>query len=219
MKNYIPYTYYVLFMAIIIFISKIVSTLLALLLLIILVFIFYSFRKKNINIEDYQRYGENAIFSPVSGKVLEINDDTNNVFGEDKIEIRIMSQLFDDYGLYFPFRGEVELSKHEEGKSVYRNMPDLNAQESLNKKSIIFSHLNNSLNLSMLIVKCRYGLNSVSWVDVGDRGKTNGCFGLFPFGGTIILYIDKHLVLRIKKGDFLESTRTPIASMANLRAS
>ena len=216
MKNYLPLRFYFLG-AFLSLIAYQFSTILFLLIFVPTLFVFFIFKQKDIRVEDFQRYGESAIFSPLTGTVLSIKRGIDHeVFGKNQTEIRVMIKYFDGYHLFFPFRGEVSDTIFSKGRSLFREKREIEELAKYSKKEFLFKEINNQFHLGISLIRCSTGLNPMTWIEVGDIGGPNGCFGIFPLGGTVVLYLDESLLLRVREGDFIHATQSPLASKATI---
>jgi hypothetical protein len=63
----------------------------------------------------------------------------------------------------------------------------------------------------LTFIHSRFGKSPKIWMKSGDRGRGAACFGYYPFGGSLIIYIPKPCDVLIIKGEQLVPGHTVLA--------
>jgi hypothetical protein len=106
-------------------------------------------------------------------------------------------------GFYLPTAGEISAFK----------------QESLTNKNFGYSVLTlTSKNGNRFILKFFNSLGRLSpvfWVKSGDKGRGGACFGYYPFGGTLIIYLPAKSDILIFEKEKIFPGQSVIAAIKN----
>ncbi len=171
--------------------------------LITLVFLFL-FRKSSVLYQETIRNDGEIFLSPVHGVVESIRYSVHSM-EEDLIfhEVKISLNLWQEKGFYLPTAGEISAFK----------------QESLTNKNVGYSVLTlTSKNGNSFILKFFNSLGRlppVLWVKSGDRGRGGACFGYYPFGGTVIIYLPAKSDILIFEKEKIFPGQSVIAAIKN----
>jgi hypothetical protein len=154
--------------------------------------------------------------SPVNGEVKSIrrNVQLPHIPGEGQ-EIRISISGWSEKGLYLPTAGEVthlraskgmKISREAEPVAFYRSMDDVAHTD------FVLTSKNKTQTL-MRFVDCKYGTRPTIWLKSGDRGRGAACFGYYPFGGTLLIYLPNNSDILIFEKEFVVPGQTVIAAL------
>lgn len=133
--------------------------------------------------------------SPIYGKVMSVRLNVpvpeSQSYGH---EIRISMSMLDPKGIYLPTAAEVNYLKATKGKKIPRNS-DLKAfygpmDEVAHTDLTLASKENNKT--TMRFVDAPYSQRPTVWLKYGDRGRGAACFGFYPCGGTLFIYLPKN---------------------------
>ncbi|MFP5386846.1 MAG: hypothetical protein ACLGHN_12250 [Bacteriovoracia bacterium] len=106
-------------------------------------------------------------------------------------EVRISISFWDEKGLYLPTSGEVAYLKANKGKRLHRNSPThlfYGPVEELAHTDMTLTSKNLTATF-MRFIDCTTGKRPTIWLKSGDRGRAGACFGYYPFGGTLLIYL------------------------------
>lgn len=130
--------------------------------------------------------------SPVFGVVQSVRHSVSSPdYDSPCHEIRIAVGFWDVKGLYLPTSGEASYLKASRGKKLHRNSPThifYGPVEELSHTDLTIASKNHTTTL-LRFIDCTTGLRPVIWLKSGDRGRGGACFGYYPFGGTLLVYI------------------------------
>jgi hypothetical protein len=190
-------------------------------LISILIFItFYIFRRSSIPYRDTLKNDGEIFLSPVYGVVESIRRETST-WDEVPVshEIRITIGPMSEKGLYLPTSGEVSFLKANRGKQIPRNAE---SQEfyipvaELAHTDLILTSKNQTKSL-MRFIDCTYGQRPSIWLKSGDRGRGAACFGYYPFGGTLIIYLPQNSDILVFEKERVVPGQTVIAAFKDVK--
>ena len=220
LKSFIPKKMKVLFflLAFVLFLAGLTSG--YIIVLGVYFLLYFYFRKKESLFLENGKNSKTIIYSPISGKVLEINKEFNHPFlGEDFVQLRLVLPFWNELGIMAPFSSEVKNLKRIGGESLFRwgksELPiavNGNIDFAYDNKFYSFEDKKGK-EIGIEFVKCKLGFRAKIWVLPGDRVKARAHMGYFPFGGTVFLYLPKYFVILVNKNESLVSGETIIAGI------
>jgi hypothetical protein len=192
----------------------------ALLILILIGSVLFYFRRARVPFQDTFRLKHEIYLSPIHGKVASIRQNVTR-FGDPEIvhEIRITMGFWDEKGLYLPTAGEVTYMKASPGLQVARDAeehlfygpPDELAHTDFTLTS------SRGVQTLMRFIDCPRGKRPTIWLKSGDRGRGAACFGHYPAGGTLLIYLPKNSDILVYKDEAVVPGKTVIASIKDLK--
>ncbi len=213
-KNFFLKKKYVLLLVFLIFLSwTIVLSPYHLLPVGLSLYALFAYRKKSINWKENLKNDGTVILSPVAGLIVDVGDYYNEEESIHYSKIKIIVRVTDYWGLHLPFSSEMDFLKSQRGKFLPRKELisfDLSLLETMTKTDLILRS-KNSLLTKMTFIHSRFGRSPKIWMKSGDRGKGAACFGYYPFGGSLIIYIPKPCDVLIIKGEQLVPGHTVLA--------
>lgn len=130
-------------------------------------------------------------------------------------EIRISMSFWDEKGLYLPTAGEVAYLKASQGKKINRYAPNEVFYGSIDQLAhtdfILMSK--NQTRTQMRFVDARGGKRPTIWLKSGDRGRAAACFGYYPFGGTLLIYLPATSDILVFEKERVTPGQTVIAAL------
>lgn len=188
----------------------------ALLTLIPLAMVAYAFRRTHIPYrETFKPKGEIYI-SPIHGTVESVRQNVP-ILNDTEIghEVRISMSIWDEKGLYLPTSGEVSYLKANKGRKIPRDS-ELHSfygpLEEVSHTDMIFTSKNQTKTL-MRYVDGQYCIRPTIWLKSGDRGRGAACFGYYPFGGTLLVYLPKNSDVLVYESERVTPGQTVIAAI------
>ncbi len=146
----------------------------------------------------------NNFVSPVNGKVVSIEDGSSHVI------IHILVSWFDEFGIRSPAKGEV-VSLERRNNSIL-SFRYFHKQITSSELDVV---LEGNFNDSRIIIgfkRCLLGLLPIMRVIPGDRPMTGAEIGIFPFGGSVLLYLPKESKILLKNKQMVVAGTTVVAS-------
>jgi len=191
-------------------------------LLISLIFftLLYAFRRASIPYRDTLKNSGEIYLSPVHGVVESILRDTTT--WEDMppcYEVRISIGGWDEKGLYLPTAGEATYLKANQGKKIRRGATSQNfylPMIEMAHTDLILTSKNQTKTL-MRFIDCKYGQRPTIWLKSGDRGRGAACFGNYPFGGTLIIYLPQNSDILVFEKERVVPGQTVIAALKDVK--
>lgn len=179
----------------------------------------YAFRRARIPYRDTLKNDGEIYLSPVHGVVESIRRDTNSWEEGPAHEVRISIGGWDEKGLYLPTTGEVSYLKANKGKKVARNAEPhefyFPAWELAHTDLVLTSK--NQCRTLMRFIDCTYGKRPTIWLKSGDRGRGAACFGFYPFGGTLLIYLPQNSDILVFERERIVPGQTVIAAIKDAK--
>ncbi len=178
------------------------------------------FRKVTIPFRETVKSDGELYLSPVYGQVRSIRRDIEAF--EDKKrghEIRLAISGVDNKGLYLPTSGEVSYLKANAGICIPRySEPHVFYRpiDEVAHTDLILSSRNQTRSL-LRFVDCKNGVRPVVWLKSGDRGRGAACFGYYPFGGTLIIYVPENSDILVHENENVIPGQTVIAAIKDVK--
>lgn len=187
---------------------------------VVALIVFYAFRRASVPYRDTLKNNGEIFLSPVHGVVESIRRDASTW---DELpashEVRISINGWDEKGLYLPTAGEVTYLKANKGKKIPRNAE---SQEfyvptaELAHTDLVLTSKNQAKSL-MRFIDCKYGQRPTVWLKSGDRGRGAACFGYYPFGGTLIIYLPQNSDILVFEKERIVPGQTVIAALKDVK--
>ncbi len=156
--------------------------------------------------------------SPIYGRVESIRRVENSFdFLPEAFEVRISTHFFEEHGLYLPTVSEMSFLRAYKGKKLYRYDKSEAFQGDLSSYSYTDVNLKskNEVQTVLRFIDCKYGVRPQIWMKSGDRGRGAACFGYYPFGGSLIIYLPLHTDILVYPGEKVYPGQTVIAALRN----
>lgn len=154
---------------------------------------------------------ENIIVSPADGKVIAVEDDTEDLFMHEKtIRISIFLSIFNVHINRIPMGGEVKYFDYKKGQFViaYHEKAYL-----LNEQNVIGIE-NKKIKYLFRQITGLIARRVVFRGKVGDIFKTGEKFGLMKFGSRMDVYLPHKVKVLVKKGDKVKGGITVIGEVS-----
>ncbi len=181
--------------------------------------VLFIFRRSPVPYRDTLKNDGEIYLSPVHGEVESVR---HNVSIPDYPvpchEVRISISFWDQKGLYLPTAGEVSYLKANRGKKVHRNSPTevfYGPVEELSHTDFVLTS-KNGMRALMRFIDCSTGKRPAIWLKSGDRGRGAACFGYYPFGGTLLIYVPATSDILVYEKERVTPGQTVIAAIKDL---
>lgn len=162
---------------------------------------------------------EGEIFlSPCYGRVESIRRVENTFeFLPEAFEVRVSAGLIGEHGLYLPTVAEMISMRAFKGKKVSRyEKPEVFTGDHLNlAHTDLILKSKNEVQTVLRFIDCKFGIRPRVWMKSGDRGRGAACFGYYPFGGTLVIYLPLHTDILVYPGEKIVPGQTVIAALRN----
>lgn len=177
-------------------------------------------RRSAVPYRDTLRNDGEIYLSPVYGEVKSIrrNVDLPHVAGEGQ-EVRISISGWTEKGLYLPTAGEVSFLRATKGIKIGRDAEAVafyRPMEDVAHTDFILMSKNKTQNL-LRFIDCKYGKRPTIWLKSGDRGRGAACFGYYPFGGTLLIYLPNNSDILVFEKESVVPGQTVIAALKDTK--
>ena len=129
--------------------------------------------------------------------------------------MRIAISFWDQKGLYLPTAGEVSYLKASRGRRLHRDSETqafYGPIEDVAHTDLTLTSKNKTETL-MRFIDCSAGKRPTIWLKSGDRGRGAACFGYYPFGGTLLIYIPDTSDVLVYENETVVPGQTVIAAL------
>jgi hypothetical protein len=188
--------------------------------LVLTVLVLIHFRRASIPFQDTFRLKHEIYLAPVFGKVASIRLNITR-FGDPEVvhEVRIEIPFWSEKGLYLPTSGEVTYMKANLGKKIPRDAEEHMFYGPADELAHTDFLLTSGRRVATLLrfIDCPYGKRPWIWLKSGDRGRAAACFGYYPFGGTLLIYLPKNSDILVYSNEWIVPGKTVIASIKDIK--
>jgi hypothetical protein len=173
--------------------------------LLLIGILFFLFRRNKVEYKDSLANAADIILAPLSGQVVAIDKDA-----DDHPRLRLSMPLIGPYGLFMPYSSEIIHEQFINGEKYWRGINGLCDKINAERNILEFK---NKLGdkLKMEIYNCVLGGSAEIWLKVGDKGRASACYGLVPFGGTVVITFPKETEILVKTNDSIQAGLTILA--------
>jgi hypothetical protein len=182
--------------------------------------VMYAFRRVAIPYRETLKLDGELYLSPVHGVVESIRRSTSAWEDGTKChEVRISIGAWHEKGLYLPTNGEASYLRANKGKKIPRNADSKEfyqpAAELAHTDLVLLSR--NETKTLMRFIDCTYGKRPTIWLKSGDRGRGAACFGYYPFGGTLFIYLPENSDILVFEKERIIPGQTVIATLKDAK--
>lgn len=184
--------------------------------LLIASLVLFVFRRSSVPYRDTIKNDGEIYLSPIHGRVESVRHSVHSHdYPSPCHEVRISLSFWDEKGLYLPTTGEVSYLKANKGKKLHRNSPThyfYGSMEEISHTDMTLTSKNKVTTL-MRFIDCTTGKRPVIWLKSGDRGRGAACFGYYPFGGTLLIYLPASSDVLVYEKEIVIPGQTVIAAL------
>lgn len=175
---------------------------------------FLLFRKKKFIYRDRVKRNNNMFVSPVNGTVEKIIENVQ-IDDEKYTQVTVLISYFHEWGLYFPISCQVEKVRENKGKKIFRFTDTPKDKEKWDDKRFYSISIRSKEDKKSLLrlYPCKTSSRPKIWPITADRGLSAACFGLFPLGGIVNVYLPENSNILIEEGDLLHPGDTVMANL------
>ncbi len=181
--------------------------------------VLFIFRRSSVAFQDTIKTDSEIFLSPTHGTVESVRHHvTIPDYPDTCHEVRISISFWDEKGLYLPTTGEVTYLKANKGKRLHRRSPTevfYRPVEELAHTDFILTSKNQTGTL-LRFIDCSTGKRPSMWLKSGDRGRGGACFGYYPFGGTLLIYVPASSDILVYEKEQVVPGQTVIAAIKDL---
>lgn len=176
----------------------------------------YAFRRKSVPYRDTLKNDGEIFLSPVFGEVKSIRQNVPFSFNDESgFEVRIAISGWDEKGLYLPTSGEVSFLKANKGIRISREADATEFYRPVDEiahTDFVLTSKNQTKTL-MRFIDGQYGKRPTIWLKSGDRGRGAACFGYYPFGGSLLIYLPRNSDILVFEKERLIPGQSVIAAL------
>ncbi len=177
---------------------------------LLILFTLWFFRDPERNIPDSALNNNSIVLSPADGKVVEIAEETENVYLKDKcIRISIFLSPLDVHVNRSPVTGLIEYFKYHPGKYLVAWHPKSSSKNEQTNIGVVNEH-------GKIFFKQIVGVlaRRLVWdIEEGDSLKVGQRFGMMKFGSRMDISVHPNSEIKVKVGDKVKAGITEIAKL------
>lgn len=176
-------------------------------------FFLWLHRRKEVPWRDTLKNDGEIFLSPIDGEVVKIGVWTDPEDGKTYGQLRLKMSVTDNWGLHLPSSSEMEFLKQHPGKRLpRRNLAYLaEAQVTEHAQTEMLLRSKNGVGSRLRFIHCVNGKVPRIWMKSGDRGRGAACFGHYPFGGSLIVYVPQPSDILVIENEKIEAGQTVLA--------
>lgn len=178
--------------------------------------ILFVFRRSSVPYRDTLKNDGEIFLSPTHGRVESVRHSVLSLdYPSPCHEVRISLSFWDEKGLYLPTAGEATYLKASKGKKIHRRSPThifYGPVEELAHTDLTLTS-KNQVGTLMRFIDCTTGQRPTIWLKSGDRGRGGACFGYYPFGGTLLIYLPASSDVLVYEKEIVVPGQTVIAAL------
>jgi phosphatidylserine decarboxylase len=157
----------------------------------------------------YPELDENAILSPADGTIVQILEDVETEYFNDKrIQISIFMSVYDVHVNYYPIDGEVVYVKYHPGKHFVAHLPKASKDNEHN--TVVQKHGNGEEVLFRQIAGIM-ARRIVSYAKVGKIAEQGSEMGIIKFGSRVDVFLPLSAKINVRLKDKVTSKVTHLA--------
>ena len=185
-------------------------------LIIVSTLILFINRRSIIPYRDTIKSDGEIYLSPAHGRIASVRHHVNILdYPSPCHEIRISMSFWDEKGLYLPTAGEVTYLKASVGRKIHRSSPTevfYGRIDELSHTDFILTSKNQTGTL-MRFIDSPNAKRPTIWLKSGDRGRGGACFGHYPLGGTLLIYLPVTSDILVYENEIVVPGQTVIAAL------
>lgn len=178
--------------------------------------VLFIFRRSSVPFRDTLKTNGEIYLSPVHGVVESVRHSIQTQdYSSPCHEVRVTISFWDEKGLYLPTAGEVSYLKANKGKKISRKAPRetfYGSHEEIAHTDLTLTS-KNKVGTLMRFIDCTTGKRPFLWLKSGDRGRGGACFGYYPFGGTLLIYLPASSDVLVYEKETVVPGQTVIAAL------
>ncbi len=148
-------------------------------------------RRRDVQWHDTVKSNGELFLSPVDGEIVRIGEWIDPEAGFKYSELQLKISPLNNWGLHLPSSSEMEYLKSYAGRRIRRqDLASIETETSgdVSKTDMVLRN-KSGLASRLRFIHCEFGGTPKIWMKSGDRGRGAACFGYYPFGGSLIVYV------------------------------
>lgn len=155
--------------------------------------------------------GENLIISPADGKIVVIEETTENEYFKDKrLQVSVFMSPINVHVNRYPIAGIVSFFKYHPGKFLAAWEPKSSTD---NERTTIVVKHNNGKEILFRQIAGALARRIVWYCKEGDKAEQCGEMGFIKFGSRVDLFLPLGTKLNVKIGDIVLGSQTVIGEL------
>lgn len=154
-----------------------------------------------------------TLLSPADGQIVSIKPVIHPADGKPATEIRIRMNHWNYWGLHLPASAEMAYLKEFPGISFNRTkLAELPSFDETHAHTDVHLKMADGLITRIRFFHCITGRSPRTWMKSGDLGKEAACFGHYPFGGSLIVFVPQPSDILVVEQEKIIAGQTVLAA-------
>ena len=155
-------------------------------------------------------YGPNNILCPADGKVVAIEETTEDEFFKDKrLQISIFMSIWNVHVNWHPIEGKIEYFKHHPGKFMLAKNPKSSL---LNERASLAIRKDEDRAIMVRQIAGAAAKRIVTYANVGKEVNQSEQIGIIKFGSRVDIFLPLNVQIKVKLKEKVSAKKTVIAT-------
>lgn len=178
-------------------------------------------RRRQIEWSESLKNDGEILLAPIDGEIVKIAPYFDEEEQKRYTEIRINTSHYRCWGLYLPYSAEMAYLKESEGKRFPRaELVNLTSEDirSMGRTDLILKSPSGTTS-HIRFIQSVNGRSPKIWMKSGDRGRGAACFGYYPFGGSLIVFVPETSDVLVVEKEKIKAGRNVLAVSRSIEES
>jgi phosphatidylserine decarboxylase len=154
--------------------------------------------------------GENNILCPADGRIVAIEETTENEFFKDKrLQISIFMSIWNVHVNWHPIEGKVEYYKHHPGKFMLAKHPKSSL---LNERATLAIRKDEEKAVMVRQIAGAAAKRIVTYANVGKEINQSEQIGIIKFGSRVDVFLPVNVKIKVKLKEKVAAKKTVLAT-------
>jgi phosphatidylserine decarboxylase len=163
---------------------------------------------------EHNRSESRILLSPADGQIISIKAGSHPADGLAVTEIRIRMNHWGYWGLHLPASAEMAYLKEFHGPSFARSkLADLPSFDEGHARTDVHLKTADGVVTRLRFFHCTTGRSPRTWMKSGDFGKEAACFGHYPFGGSLVVFVPQPSDILVVEHEKITAGQTVLAAL------
>jgi phosphatidylserine decarboxylase len=159
----------------------------------------------------YKESTENTVIAPADGRIVVIEEVTENEYFRDKkIQISIFMNAFDAHVNWVPVDGTIIHSSHQNGRFMAAYLPKSSTE---NERSTIVIQRDNEEQILVRQIAGAMAKRIVTYAKPSQKCRINEQLGFIKFGSRVDLYLPLNAEIKVQLDEKVKGNQTVIAQL------
>jgi phosphatidylserine decarboxylase len=159
----------------------------------------------------YKESVENTVIAPADGRIVVIEEVTENEYFRDKrIQVSIFMSAFDAHVNWVPVEGTIIHSSHQKGRFMAAYLPKSSTE---NERSTIVIQRDNGEQILVRQIAGAMAKRIVTYAKPNQKCRINEQLGFIKFGSRVDLFLPLDTEIKVQLDEKVKGNQTVIAQL------